>query len=556
MNSIGCNAVDIDIMITAGLRAHSCIRSILAGATLCLALAGLQPYAAAQAAAPASTHNANRVEHPSNVQLADPKIEDRVEHLLRQMTLEEKIGQLVQYNDTGNASAIHVSGAPPAVVKPGAMDVLNPVSANHVNAMQLAATGRLGSMLNTVGAERTKTFQHLAVDQSRLHIPLLFGADVIHGFRTIYPVPLGLAASFDPELVIAVSHMAAEEAFTAGVRWFYSPMVDISRDPRWGRTVEGAGEDPYLGAAMARAYIRGYQGDDLSKPGNVAASVKHFAAYGAAESGREYNSTDMSEIMLCQVYLPPYRAAVDAGAATVMSAFNSLNGVPASANPFLLRKILREEWGFNGFVVSDYTAVMELINHGVALDPATATRKAITSGVDVDMMSHFYDTELPGLIRSGELPINVVDEAVRRVLRVKFATGLFEHPYAEGVEVTAAVAEHRPLVRKAAEESFVLRQNDKLVGGAPLLPLSHESKRVALIGPLADEAGDMVGGWSGASEDRDIITLRQALAERAPQLGGTLLYAKGTNIDEDSQAGFPEAIKSAQEADVVLLALG
>jgi beta-glucosidase len=556
MNSIGCNAVDIDIMIIAGLRVYSRIRSVLAGATLCLALAGLEPYAAAQAVAPASTQNANRVEHPSNVQLADPKIETRVEHLLRQMTLEEKIGQLVQYNDTGNASALHVSGAPPAADRPGAMDVLNPVSANHVNAMQLAATGRLGSMLNTVGTERTNTFQHLAIDQSRLHIPLLFGADVIHGFRTIYPVPLGLAASFDPELVVAVSHMAAEEASTAGIRWFYSPMVDISRDPRWGRSVEGAGEDPYLGAAIARAYIRGYQGDDLSKPGSVAASVKHFAAYGAAESGREYNSTDMSEITLRQVYLPPYRAAVDAGAATVMSAFNSLNGVPASANSFLLNKILRGEWGFNGFVVSDYTAVMELIHHGIALDPATATRKAITSGVDVDMMSHFYDTQLPGLIRSGEVPMDVVDEAVRRVLRVKFATGLFEHPYAEGVEVTAAVAGHRPLVRKAAEESFVLLKNDKLVGGTPLLPLSPASKRVALIGPLADDAREMVGGWSGAGKDSDSITLRQALAERVQQLGGTLLYAKGTKIDDDSQTGFPEAIKAAQEADVVLLALG
>ncbi len=429
------------------------------------------------------------------------------------MTLEEKIGQLVQYNDTGDA------GQPPQAAadsgKPGGIAALNPETSNMVNARELAASGLLGSMLNTVGKDRTNTYQHLAVDKSRLHIPLLFGADVIHGFRTIYPVPLGLAASFDPDLVVAVSHMSAAEATTAGVRWFYSPMVDISRDPRWGRTVEGAGEDAYLGAAMARAYIRGYQGDDLSKPGNVAASVKHFAAYGAAEAGREYNTTDMSEIRLRQVYLPPYQAAVKAGAATIMSAFNSLNGVPASANPFLLSKVLRGEWGFNGFVVSDYTAVMELINHGIALDPATATRKAITAGVDVDMMSHFYDAELPGLIRSGQVPMSVVDEAVRRVLRVKFATGLFEHPYAEAPEVTAAVDAHRPLVRKAAEESFVLLQNENLAGGAPLLPLAPALKRVALIGPLADDTGEMVGAWGGAGNDRDIITVRQALAERA-----------------------------------------
>jgi beta-glucosidase len=551
MNSKRCHAGGFVNTPDAGLRANSCLRAILACAVLCMVTAGCEPNAAAQAAKQASTHHAGKAVHPSNAQLADPNIEARVDRLLHQMTLDEKIGQLVQYNDTGDASP-----APPAKGKQGPIAAVNPESVNHVNAMELAATGRLGSMLNTIGAERTNTYQHLAVDQSRLHIPLLFGADVIHGFRTIYPVPLGLAASFDPELVVELSHMAAEEATTAGIRWFYSPMVDISRDPRWGRTVEGAGEDAYLGAAMARAYIRGYQGNSLSKPGNVAASVKHFAAYGAAESGREYNTTDMSEIRLRQVYLPPYQAAVEAGAATIMSAFNSLNGIPSSANPFLLTTILRGEWGFNGFVVSDYTAVLELMDHSIALDPATATRKAITAGVDVDMMSHLYDTQLPGLIRSGQVPMAVVDEAVRRVLRVKFATGLFEHPYAQGVEVTAAVAEHRPLARKAAEESFVLLQNDKLADDAPLLPLSPTRKRVALIGPLADDKGDMAGAWAGAGNDRDIVTIRQALAQRAQQLGVTLLYSEGTEIDCTSQAGFPEAIEAARAADVVILALG
>jgi beta-glucosidase len=535
----------------AGLRVNFRLHGLLFCIVVWLVTAGCEPNAAARAAKPASMQHPTGAARPSNAQLADPILEARVDLLLRRMTLEEKIGQLVQYNDTGD-----VSPEPPTRGKQGVIAALNPESGNHVNAMQLAATGRLGSMLNTIGAERTNTYQHLAVDRSRLHIPLLFGADVIHGFRTIYPVPLGLAASFDPELVTELSHMAAEEATTAGIRWFYSPMVDISRDPRWGRTVEGAGEDAYLGAAMARAYIRGYQGDSLSKPGNVAASVKHFAAYGAAEAGREYNTTDMSEIRLRQDYLPPYRAAVEAGAATVMSAFNSLNGVPSSANPFLLTSILRGEWGFNGFVVSDYTAVMELMNHGIALDPATATRKAITAGVDVDMMSHFYDTQLPGLIKSGQLPMAVVDEAVRRVLRVKFATGLFEHPYAEGVEVTAAVAAHRPLVRQAAEESFVLLQNDKLADGAPLLPLSPARKRVALIGPLADDKADMIGAWAGAGNEGDIVTLRQALAQRAQQLGTTLLYSQGTEIDGSTQAGFAEALEVANAADVVILALG
>ena len=479
-----------------------------------------------------------------------------MEHLLRQMTLEEKIGQLVQYNDTGNDPAVLKAAGPQTGKAVGALAAANPEAADHVDAMRLAATGGLGSMLNTIGAQRTNTYQHLAVEKSRLHIPLLFGADVIHGFRTIYPVPLGLAATFDPDLVVALAHMSAHEATTAGVRWFYSPMVDISRDPRWGRTVEGAGEDPYLGAAMARAYVRGYQGDDLSRPGSVAASVKHFAAYGAAEAGREYNTTDMSEIRLRQVYLPPYEAALKAGAATIMSAFNALNGVPASANPFLLGKILRGEWGFDGFVVSDYTAVMELMNHGIALDSATATRKAITAGVDVDMMSHFYDAQLPALIRSGAVPMSVVDEAVRRVLRVKFATGLFEHPYAEGAEVTAAVPEHRPLVRKAAEESLVLLQNNTTPSGATLLPLAPAFKRVALIGPLADDPDQMVGAWGGAGQRTDIITLRQALAERMRNVGGTLLYSKGTEIESASQSGFAEAVAAAQAADVAILALG
>jgi beta-glucosidase len=546
-------------MLPAALGAKSRVRSILTAVALCLA-AGFAANAAAQTAAPASAHPADQLAPPSNAQLANPALEARVDRLLRQMTLAEKIGQLVQYNDTGKAAAAPApladQAAPPAANTPGAIAALNPDVGTHVNIRQLAAAGQLGSMLNTFGSQTTDAYQHLAVEQSRLHIPLLFGADVIHGYRTIYPVPLALAASFDPELAAALSHMAAQEVVTAGIRWVYSPMVDISRDPRWGRTVEGAGEDPYLGAAMARAYIRGYQGDDLSKPESVIASVKHFAAYGAAEAGREYNTTDISPITLRQVYLPPYQAAVEAGAGTVMSAFNSLNGVPASANPFLLTEILRREWGFNGFVISDYNAVRELINHGVALDSATAARKAFTAGVDVDMMSHLYDTQLPELIRSGQVPMSVVDEAVRRVLRVKFAAGLFEHPYASGVEVKAAVAAHRPLVRQAAEESFILLQNNKLAGGAPLLPLSPALKRVALIGPLADDAPDMVGSWSGVPVLQDTITLRQALEERARQAGGELLYSQGTGIDGASPAGFPEALAAARAADVVILALG
>jgi beta-glucosidase len=473
---------------------------------------------------------------PSNPQLASPAIEQRVNELLGKMTLEEKLGQLVQYGDNGGNAAAQVGA--------------NPEVHDHVNAMELAASGRLGTMLNTVGAERTNEFQHAAVEKSRLHIPLLFGADIIHGYRTIYPVPLGLAASFDPEMVRSVTRISAEEATTAGIRWFYSPMVDISRDPRWGRTIEGAGEDAYLGAAMARAYIEGYQNGDISKLDSVAASVKHFAAYGAAEAGREYNTTDMSEIRLRQVYLPPYKAAVESGAATIMSAFNALNGVPASANPFLLQKVLRGEWGFDGFVVSDYTAVMELENHGIALDGATAARKAITAGVDVDMMSHLYDTKLPDLIRSGQVPMSVVDEAVRRVLRVKFAMGIFEHPYARGTEVTAAVPEHRPLVRKAAEESLVLLRND-----ANVLPLAAGTKKIALIGPLADDSAEMTDDWGGRKQP-DTITVKAALEARAGRSGATLTYAMGTDIEGTGESGFAEAVNAAKQSDVVVMALG
>ena len=486
---------------------------------------------------------------PSNAQLVSPEIERRVEALLRRMTLEEKLGQLVQYGDTGDAANAELANDNQAPGK-------NPNTHIRIDPMKLAATGRLGSMLNVVGAERTNAFQRVAVEKSRLHIPLLFGADILHGYRTIYPIPLGLAATFDPGLVTSVSHLSAQEATTAGVRWFYSPMVDISRDARWGRTQEGAGEDAYLGAAMARAYIRGYQGDDLSRPDSVAASVKHFAAYGAAEAGREYNTTDMSLSRLEQDYLPPYKAAVEAGAATMMSAFNALNGVPSTADPFLLHDVLRRQWGFDGFVVSDYTAVMELQSHGIAQNAAEATRKAFLAGVDVDMMSHYYDTQLPALLRSGQVSMADVDEAVRRVLRVKFALGLFEHPYARGTEITAAVPESRPLVRKAAEESLVLLQNNPVDGASALLPLTPKPQTIALIGPLADDTQEMIGSWEDGHRVPGVVTVKEALEAREKQMGGTVLYARGTEIETTSQDGFAAALDAARKSDLVVMALG
>jgi beta-glucosidase len=472
-----------------------------------------------------------------NAQLAARALNERVESLLGKMTLQDKIGQLTQY------SAGTMTG-------PG-------TARNDYN--EMVAEGQVGSFFNVVGAKLTNRFQRLAVEKSPLHIPLLFGFDVIHGERTIFPVPLALASSFDPTLVKQVSHVAAEESADDGIRWVFSPMVDIARDARWGRITEGAGEDTYLGSVMAAAYIRGYQGNDLTRPDAVAACVKHFAAYGAPNAGREYNTVDMSELTLRQVYLPPYHAAIRAGAATVMSAFNPLNGVPATADPFTLTKILRDEWDFDGFVVSDFGAVKELIAHGVASTGAIAARKAISAGVDMDMMSDLYRTKLTDLVKSGELPESVVDEATRRVLRVKFALGLFDHPYVdEGKTPYVATPEKRALARKAAEETLVLLKNEAkpipYVG--KVLPIAANTPTIALIGPLADSQIDMLGSWQGAGDPADAVTLLNAMQDRCDWAHTKLFYAKGTEILTDSDAGFADAVAAARKADVVVLALG
>jgi len=515
---------------------------------VCLSIAVALTLAVASVT-PLMAYASEAVVMPSNAQIASPAIEKKVAALLARMTLQEKIGQLVQYAPQGASAAKDVDAFAP-----------NPETRTQVDTMGLARKGELGSVLNLVGAEKTRPFQEAAL-KSRLGIPLLFGADIIHGYRIVYPIPLALSATWDPQLVQDLSHMAALEATAGGVKWVFSPMVDVSRDARWGRSAEGAGEDAYLGAAMARAYIRGYQGGDLADPENVAASVKHFAAYGAAEAGREYNTTDMSDVRLRQVYLPPYRAAVEAGAATMMSAFNALNGVPATADPYLMTDVLRKEWGFNGVVVSDYTAVMELTHHGIAPDAAAATRKALEAGVDVDMMSHYYDTQIPALLQQGKLSMATVDEAVRRVLRVKFALGVFEHPYARRTDETGSAesadarAARHALARRAATESFVLLKNDS-VEGTPLLPLHAGVRKIALIGPLADAASEMQGPWGGARTFEEFTALRKGLADRMKAKGGDLLYAKGTDIDGTSEDGFPDAMKTVAQADVVVMALG
>lgn len=471
---------------------------------------------------------------PVHTGIYDPRIDSKVEALLQRMTLDEKVGQLVQFS----------AGQPTG---PGT---------GRTDFNDMLARGQIGALFNIATAKETNAYQHIAVEKSRLHIPVVFGLDVIHGFRTEFPIPLGLASTWDPSLVEQAARVAAHEAAATGIRWTFSPMVDIVRDARWGRMAEGAGEDPFLGSAMAAAYVRGYQGEHLDAPGSIAACAKHYVGYGAAESGRDYNSTEISEHTLRQFYLPPFHAAVDAGAATLMSAFNAINGVPASANAFTLTQVLRKEWGFRGVVDSDWTSVGELIPHGIANDGATAARKGFLAGVDMDMASSLYHDHLASLVRSGQVPAARLDEAVRRVLRLKYALGLFERPYADQAAEAGAMMQPAgvALARTAAEQSFVLLKNSPAANGASLLPLSSDVHDVALIGPLAEDSANMLGTWAGLGRVEDVAPLRAALAARVGEQH--LIHALGTGILTGSDADMAAAVAAAGKADVIILALG
>src|SRR5256885_1571464 len=451
---------------------------------------------------------------------AEPKIGS----LLARMTVEERLGQLNQ------------------------LSVDNQPSAEQV---ELVRKGLVGSLFNLTGAAATHAAQLVAVTDSRLHIPLIFGQDVIHGYRTIFPIPLGEAASWDPEAVQAAAHVAAAEAAAAGVHWTFAPMVDIARDPRWGRIAEGSGEDPYLGSAMARARVLGFQGSDYSKSDKVVATAKHWVAYGAAEAGRDYNTTDVSERSLREVYFPPFKATVDAGVGTFMSAFNDLNGVPSSANPYTLTKVLRDEWKFDGFVVSDYTSVEELMNHGVAANGAEAAREALNAGVDMEMVSRLYNKHAPELINERQVSLQTIDEAVRRILRIKFRLGLFDKPYTDEARERAAIFSNANVAaaRELAARSLVLLKNDKNV-----LPLAKTIRSIALIGPLADSQKDVLGSWTGDGVPGDAITLLQGIRSKVPQ--AKINYVKGCNVDCPDAVGLEEAIGAARESDVAIIALG
>jgi beta-glucosidase len=463
--------------------------------------------------------------------VADPSLDTRVESILQRMTVEEKVGQLVQYS----------AGQPTG---PGT---------GRTDYDDMIARGQIGSLFNVVDPHEINKYQKIAMEKSRLHIPILFGLDVIHGFKTEFPIPLGLASTWDPSIVERASRVAAMEASADGIRWTFSPMVDIARDARWGRMAEGAGEDPFLGSAMAAAYVRGYQGSSLNAPDSIAACAKHYVGYGAAEAGRDYNSTEISEHTLRQFYLPPFHAAVEAGAASLMSAFNSLNGVPSTANLFTLKQVLRKEWGFRGLVVSDWNAVGELIPHGIATDGATAARKAFLAGVDMDMVSSLYHDNLQQVVSSGQATQADLDEAVRHVLRVKLALGLFEHPFVD--EEAAAKALYHPdsiaLAQTAAEQSFVLLKNASGPDGKPLLPLASGLQNLAVIGPLSDDSSYPNGAPQGAGPR---VSLTAALAQRVGE--GHVFRFKGAGILDGTDEQIAAAVAGAQKADLVLLNLG
>ena len=466
---------------------------------------------------------------------------DRVEALLARMTVEEKAGQLSCFAD---------------MIRPPIGD-MNPL-VNIRNAQTLTAevkAGRVGALFNGVGAQAARETQRAAVEDSRLKIPLLFAADVIHGFRTVFPIPLAEAASFDPHLAERTARATALEATASGLHWTFAPMVDVARDQRWGRVAEGSGEDPFLGAVLAAARVRGFQGRDLRADDSMLATPKHFAAYGAVTAGLEYNSVEISDATLREVHLPPFQAGFAAGAMTVMSAFNDVNGVPATASKRLLTDILRGEWGFKGVVISDYTADQELVAHGFAADDRDAARLAILAGVDMSMQSGLYIRYLPELVASGAVPMATVDASVRRVLALKEAIGLFDNPYrsldpwAEAARTASPAL--RALSREAGARSIVLLKNDRA-----LLPLPKAGKRLALIGPFADDRDNVLGAWGGFFADRslnvDLATgLRGQLADPA-----SLIVERGCEVETTIAGGFERAVAAAQAADVVLLAVG
>jgi beta-glucosidase len=458
-------------------------------------------------------------------------LDRKVDSVLSLMTLEEKIGQMTLFTSDMDQTGAFIRKEYEEDIK----------------------SGRAGAIFNAYGVAYTRKLQEMAVNNTRLGIPLIFGYDVIHGHRTIFPVPLAEAASWDLTAIEEAARIAAIEASAEGLHWTFAPMCDISRDPRWGRIVEGAGEDVYLASEIARARVRGFQGEGIGSLNSVVACVKHYAAYGAPQAGRDYHSVDMSERTLRETFLPPYKAALDEGALTVMTSFNDLNGIPATASKYLMTEILRDEWGFEGFVVTDYTSIMELMFHGVAGDTLEASRLSIEAGVDMDMQAGFYQKALPQLVRNGKVSEELINTAVRRILKVKFMLGLFEDPFrfcSEEREKTLVMsADNLEAARDMARKSAVLLKNEN-----NLLPLSKDLKTIAVIGPMADAQRDMIGSWSAAGDWTKSITLLTGIREAVSQ--SRIIHAMGCTTDGTDMKGFKEAVDAARQADVVVLALG
>jgi len=452
----------------------------------------------------------------------DPQ-EKKIDELISNMTLEEKIGQLNQLNAQG-------------------LD----------NMKDAVRNGQVGSILNEIDVKTVNELQRIAVEESRMGIPLVFARDVIHGFKTIFPIPLGQAATWNPELVEAGARVAAIEATASGIRWTFAPMIDVSRDPRWGRIAESCGEDPYLASVMGVAMVKGFQGKELADPASMAACVKHYTAYGAAEAGKDYNTTWIPEHLLREVYLPPFEAAAKAGVATFMCSFNEINGVPSSGNAFTCKKILRDEWKYDGMMVSDWSSIMEMIPHGFCTDLKDAAEKAIHAGIDMDMESYAYISHLKELVQSGAVSEKNIDEAVRNVLRLKFRLGLFDNPYVkEQEERPYYTADALSKARRAATEGAVLLKNENNI-----LPLSGQVKSVAVIGPLSDAPGDQLGTWSFDGEpERSVTPLKAIQDEYGQQV--KVIAEKGLTYSRDKNPqGIAKAVEAAKKADVILFFAG
>lgn len=471
--------------------------------------------------------NASKITGATADNFAIEKFE-REDELLSKMTLEEKVGQLVQF--AGDFDSCRVKDEHKLLIR----------------------AGKIGSLYFVKGASASNEAQRIAVEESRLKIPLLIGFDVIHGYRTVFPIPLGESCSWDLPLIEKSAAIAAKESRAAGVHWTFAPMVDIARDPRWGRIAEGAGEDTFLGAKIGAARVRGFQGKNLNSVDSVAACVKHFAGYGAAEGGRDYNTTEISERTLREFYLPPFKAALDADCATVMCSFNDMNGLPSSANEFLLKKILREEWNFSGVLLSDYDSIGELVKHGISENLAEAAHEAFQINLDMDMESGAYQKNLARLVLDKKVSEKTLDDSVRRVLRLKNKLGLFENPYAnlEREKITLSSKENLKHALEIARHSIVLLKNEK-----EILPLSKTAKKIVVIGAPATDKNAPLGCWSAYGKAENVVSVLEGIKKKASP-ATEILYAKGCEIEGNSTSGFAEAIQKAKQSDVVILVLG